>query len=177
MREIENSEFKYYHWDGIHYFFCEYEIELGNIEFDVNKTEIYPIYVNDRQNWGIQFTNLNSSSKKINESTRKLFENMIGNLVLSTKNLILDKYESPVYNNYQYRVSYTTPNRRTLGLANGLYNERKVAIEFETWSPQSIKNRGYDLILFLSKRWNLPLNENEMYDLVFFGLKKPELYD
>lgn len=177
MNEIENYSNKYYDWLGIKYFLYEYEIELGGGGIDLNKTEVYPIYVNGRQNWGNQFITQINNTNKITKNTKQLFEDMIGNLVLSTKNILLDNYESPIYNNFKNRVSFQLQNNRKIGLTHGLFNEVKVSKDFDSWSPQKIRQRGFELISFLSKRWSIKLDENEINKLVFFGLKNPDLYE
>ena len=73
-------------------------------------------------------------------------------------------------NGYLANKSY--PEKRQEGeccYEFGIYSERKLAKDYDNWTPETIHQRAESLKRFINKRWSISFNNNDIFDK-FIGL-------
>ncbi len=138
----------YYDWYGeLRYFLFEYELHLKN---EVGNNE-------DKIDWE-NFTNLKKDSLSIEhifpQSKAKTKElqllcHSLGNLVplsVSINSKLQDK---------DFKI------KKEERFKNGSLSERELC-EYDDWNKEQIKERGLNLLNFMSERWNIKLDDEEL---------------
>lgn len=149
------KESDFYHWSGIRYFMYDYEYslqlnsktertklnweEFRNKERDSDYDTIEHIYPQRAQHssWKELF-------KDYSIRERKRFRHSIGNLVplASRKNSSLS--------------NKSFAEKSIKGFKYGCYSENELT-NYSQWGPEDIKERSFQLLAFMDKRWDLGL--------------------
>lgn len=163
----------FYSWNGLRYFLYEYEMEKvrnrGSQKIDwklfvkgeadkISIEHIYPQTPNHKC-W-------KNSFKGYKKNEINFFQGTLGNLLPLSQSInsslqndcFLDK-KNPKYNEKKEKIRQ--------GYSDGSHSEIEVAT-FEEWNPESILERGINLISFMEKRWNIKFeNEASKAELLF----------
>lgn len=175
----------FYSWNGLRYFLYEYEIEkvsaVGNPKIDwilfiksekdkVSIEHIYPQTPN-HPSWEVNF-------KEFDAKKKVFFQGTLGNLLPLSQSInsslqndcFVDK-KNPKINDKNEIIRH--------GYSNGSYSEIEVS-RYNDWNPDNILNRGYKLLEFMEKRWEIkfesPYAMAEMLFLDFISIDESELY-
>ena len=164
----------FYSWTGLRYFMFEYEMqkvrERGSQKIDwklftksdkdrVSIEHIYP-QTPDKSCWDEHFGSLD-------DKERHILTHNLGNLLplsmsvnASLQNDCFEKKKEAVIDNGV---------KKREGYNNGSHSEIEVA-QYQTWSPQTIEQRGLKLLSFMEERWGIPIeNEQKKKELLFLG--------
>jgi len=128
--------------------YSNYEGDVYNIE------HIYP-KAGQNSYWNRQFGSKNDKEKNC-------YKHCLANLVLIGKKK----------NSYLGNESY--PEKRKEGdccYETGILSERKLAKDFEDWTPDTILLRAERFKKYLNERWNINFTNKEVFDR-FIGLKQ-----
>ena len=163
----------FYNWNGLRYFLYEYEMEKvrqrGSQKIDwklfvkgekdkVSIEHIYP-QTPDRKCWKNDF-------KGYKKSERLYLQGSIGNLLPLSRSInsslqndcFADK-KKPKYNERKEKIRQ--------GYSDGSHSEIEVS-SYKKWLPETILERGINLLKFMENRWNLKFeDEDSMVELLF----------
>ena len=142
IEEAKDPEFK----KRISELFSRFETDFYNIE------HIYP-KAGKNTYWSERFSSLNDREKEKKKHS-------LPNLLLVGKKK----------NGYLANKSY--PEKRQEGeccYEFGIYSERKLAKDYDNWTPETIHQRAESLKRFINKRWSISFNNNDIFDK-FIGL-------
>jgi hypothetical protein len=163
----------FYNWNGLRYFLYEYEMEKvrqrGSQKIDWKlfvKTEkdkisiehIYPQTPN-KKCWKKGF-------KDYKKKEKLYFQGSLGNLIPLSKSInsslqndcFKDK-KQPKYNERKEKIRQ--------GYSDGSHSEIEVS-QYEEWLPETILERGVNLLRFMEDRWDLKFeNEDSKAELLF----------
>lgn len=156
----------YYYWNGLRYFLYEYEMEKvrlrGSQKIDwklfvkgekdrVSIEHIYPQTPTDKY-WKTKF-------KDYKKSQQPYFQGTLGNLLplsqsinSSLQNDSFPDKKSPKFNESLEKIRQ--------GYSDGSHSEIEVS-GYEDWNPDNIYDRGFKLLEFMEKRWDLRF-ENDL---------------
>lgn len=173
----------FYNWNGLRYLLYEYEMDKvfqrGSAKIDwklfvkgekdrVSIEHIYP-QTPDNKCWKLNF-------KGFKKSELNYFQGTLGNLLPLSQSInsslqndcFIDK-KNPRYNERKEKVRQ--------GYLDGSHSEIEVAA-YDDWNPETILDRGYKLIEFLEKRWDLKFEDNKAKtELLFLDFMLPETED
>jgi hypothetical protein len=145
----------WYSWKGLKYLLYEYELFLqkqskGDTKLqweEINNDTIEHIYPQTPEDkcWIDNFSSLNKKEKR-----RKL--HTLGNLVL------LSHSKNSSLGNKCFDVKKEV-------FSNGSYSEIKVS-KNKVWTPEVIDNRSKQLLLFLSDRWDITIEEDTIEKVI-----------
>jgi uncharacterized protein with ParB-like and HNH nuclease domain len=163
----------FYNWNGLRYFLYEYEMEKVRergsqkidwklfVKSENDKLSIEHIYPQTPtvKSWKDGF-------KDYKKSQQIYFQGSLGNLLplsqsinSSLQNDSFDDKKNPKYNDKKEKIRQ--------GYSDGSHSEIEVSI-YKDWTPDTILNRGYLLMRFMEKRWDLKFeNERAMSKLLF----------
>jgi len=155
----------FYTWNGLRYFLYEYEMEKvrqrGSQKIDwklfvkgekdkVSIEHIYP-QTPDNKCWKVNF-------KGHKKAEQEYLKGTLGNLLplsqsinSSLQNDCFSDKKNPKYNERNEKIRQ--------GYSDGSHSEIEVAT-YEEWNPSTILDRGYKLLEFMEKRWNLRFEGN-----------------
>lgn len=170
----------FYNWNGLRYFLYEYEIDKvrqrGSQKIDwklfvkgeIDKVSIEHIYPQtpDKKCWKESF-------KDCKKGDQKYFQGTLGNLLplsqsinSSLQNDCFKDKKNPKYDLRNEKVRQ--------GYLDGSHSEIEVA-SYDEWNPNSILDRGFKLLEFMEKRWDLEFeDEDSKIELLFLGCMFPE---
>lgn len=158
----------FYDWNGLKYFLYEYEYEkfeekgnkkildwqlfIRNEKDEVSIEHIYP-QTADNQYWLDHF-------KDTDDEEKSFLTNSLGNLLPLSQSV----------NSSLQNVSYTEKvkgRENFRGYNEGSYSEIEVANTYPDWEPENILQRGYTLLEFMERRWNIKFKDkNAKKDLL-----------
>lgn len=163
----------FYNWNGLRYFLYEYEMEKvrqrGSQKIDwklfvkgeKDKVSIEHIYPQTPENkcWKESF-------KDYKKAERQFFQGTLGNLLPLSKSInsslqndCFDDKKRPKYNDRKEKIRQ--------GYSDGSHSEIEVS-NCTDWNPETILERGINLLKFMERRWNLKFeDEFEMAELLF----------
>ena len=161
MRDLFDRSDGFYSWSGLRYFLYEYEQQLRSeagmeilrlnwSDLVKSKTDhvtvehIYPQTAKSAE-WP-EFSDL---AKK----QRGVLLNSLGNL------LPLSRSRNSRFSNRPFGVKKQDSDG-VQGYYNGSYSEVQVA-QRDEWTPETIKDRGLEMVKFLEERWNISLGSQE----------------
>ncbi len=161
MRDLFDRSEGFYSWSGLRYFLYEYEQQLrGEAGMEIprlnwsdlvkSKTDhvtvehIYPQTAKSAE-WPA-FSDL---AKK----QRAVLLNSLGNL------LPLSRSRNSRFSNRPFGVKKQDSDG-VQGYYNGSYSEVQVA-QRDEWTPETIKDRGLEMVKFLEERWSISLGSQE----------------
>lgn len=165
----------FYSWNGLRYFLYEYELELvnlrGNPKIDwtpfikgekdkVSIEHIYPQTPTDKC-WKEAF-------KGIKPTEKTFLQGSLGNLVPLSRS-INSSLQNDCFKDKK-TAKYNEQNKKIRqGYNDGSHSEIEVA-SYDIWTPDTIKERGINLLKFMERRWGLKFeNEEAMLDLLFLN--------
>jgi len=163
----------FYSWNGLRYFLYEYEMEKvrqrGSKKIDwelfvkgekdkVSIEHIYP-QTPDKKCWKDGF-------KDYKKPKRHYFQGTLGNLLplsqsinSSLQNDCFADKKQPKYNERKEKIRQ--------GYSDGSHSEIEVS-NYPEWRPETILERGINLLKFMENRWNLKFkDENSIVELLF----------
>lgn len=169
----------FYSWNGLRYFLYEYEMDKVRqrgsqkidwklfVKSDKDKISIEHIYPQTptHKDWKDSF-------KGYKKSKQVFFQGTLGNLLplsqsinSSLQNDCFDEKKNPKFNDKKEKIRQ--------GYSDGSHSEIEVA-GYGIWNPDNILNRGYKLLKFMEKRWNLKFeNDYAMAELLFLDFMLP----
>ena len=159
----------YYGWSAIRYFLYEYEIHLFNKSRNQTQKIDWNKFVNKKDWVSIEhilpqnYYALKDSKKNEcwSEFTEKYDWSDFTTLTNSLGNLLaLSQPKNSMMQNDCYE-NKRADKKSTKGYFNGSYSEIRVAELYENWTPETIKERGLELLKFMEERWNISLGDKE----------------
>jgi hypothetical protein len=161
MRDLFQRGDGFYSWEGLRYFLFEYEqhlkakagMETARLnwdEFNMSKKDqvtvehIYPVTPVDGQ-W--------TAFEARSDSERSVLRNSLGNL------LALSQSRNSRFSNRAFERKKQDADG-VQGYFNGSYSEIAVA-QYTAWTPETVLQRGLDMLAFLEARWNVSLGSPE----------------
>lgn len=170
----------FYYWNGLRYFLYEYEMDKvrqrGSQKIDwklfvksekdkVSIEHIYPQTPNHKT-WKENF-------KDYKKSQQIYFQGTLGNLLplsqsinSSLQNDCFDDKKNPKFNDKKEKIRQ--------GYSDGSHSEIEVA-SYDIWNPDNILDRGYKLLEFMEKRWDLKFEDDyAMAELLFLDFMFPD---
>lgn len=166
----------YYDWNGLRYFFYEYEaklIEKNNINhFDTDhpwsmftkseKDKVSIEHILPQTPTKYYWRNM---YRQFNDSEIKILSGALGNLLLLSRSinsaLQNDSFEDKKH-------SKTTGHR---GYENGSHSEIEVS-KLQDWTAFEIYSRTEKLLAFMQERWNLQFDEEQLEKLIGISFVK-----
>ena len=165
-RKFESGE-GFYSWGGLRYFLFEYEYYLcqqgaqrrpapnwsdseGMEKGYISIEHILPQTPNNEY-WKDKFQN-------IADEKMKYYQGTLGNLLLLNKS-INSSLQNDSFPNKKVKKDDQGKVIRQ-GYSNGSYSENEVSQNTD-WTPETIKDRGLRLLLFMENRWNLKFKSEE----------------
>lgn len=160
-RHYKNNNGGFYGWNGLHYFLYEYEqdkvMQNGNPKIDwklfvksekdkVSIEHIYPQTANDDY-WKNAFANYNDEQKKY-------LTGSLGNL------LPLSRSKNSSMQNDSFPDKKSPAGKSHKGYTDGSHSEIEVAA-YTDWNAENILDRGYKLLDFMERRWNIKFASDE----------------
>jgi hypothetical protein len=158
----------FYWWNGLHYFLYEYEtekvIQNGNQKIDwtlfvkskkdkVSIEHIYP-QTPDNEYWKNTFSNYS-------EEQKKYLTGSLGNL------LPLSSSKNSSMQNDSFPDKKSPIGKSHKGYTDGSHSEIEVAA-YRNWNADAILERGFKLLEFMERRWNIKfLNNESKKDMLF----------
>lgn len=151
----------FYWWNGLYYFLYEYENEKvmknGNQKIDwtlfvksekdkVSIEHIYP-QTPDNDYWKNAFANYT-------EEQKKLLTGSLGNL------LPLSSSKNSSMQNDSFQDKRFPMGKSHKGYTDGSHSEIEVAA-YTDWNANAILERGYKLLEFMERRWNIKFSSDE----------------
>ncbi|GEP52285.1 hypothetical protein FNO01nite_29570 [Flavobacterium noncentrifugens] len=162
----------FYSWNGLRYFLYEYEMDKvrqrGNQKIDwslfvrgekdkVSIEHIYP-QTPDNKYWKENFKNF--------KKQQKFLQGTLGNL-LPLSQSINSSLQNDSFPNKKAAKFNEKSEKVRLGYSDGSHSEIEVA-QYENWNPENIYERGFFLLNFMERRWNLKFEDNTAKaDLLF----------
>jgi uncharacterized protein with ParB-like and HNH nuclease domain len=155
----------YYDWKGLKYFLYEYELFLqGNnpmkVDWDkgVSVEHIYPQSL-IKNSWKESFNEFNTQQKKY-------LCNSLGNMLLlkMPKNIDLSD------NDFTFKKKHEMDDGSYDGYFIGSHSEIKVS-QYENWDGDTIFTRGYEMLDFFEKRWNVKFTNDDRLNLLLVDPK------
>ena len=161
----------YYSWGPIRYFLYEYELHLkGKNGTDVKLSPEVIFKKDDKDKISIEHIYPQTDTNnywtdrfgQYPEKSKFFLANSLGNL------LPLSMSINSSFQNDSFDDKKNGTNRRQRCYANGCYSEMKVA-EYNDWNPDTIRDRGLDLLKFMEERWRFKFNsEEDMLKILYF---------
>jgi hypothetical protein len=160
-RHYKNNNGGFYGWNGLHYFLYEYEqdkvMQNGNPKIDwklfvksekdkVSIEHIYPQTAHDDY-WKNAFANYNDEQKKY-------LTGSLGNL------LPLSRSKNSSMQNDSFPDKKSPAGKSHKGYTDGSHSEIEVAA-YTDWNAENILDRGYKLLDFMERRWNIKFASDE----------------
>lgn len=170
----------FYYWNGLRYFLYEYEIDKvrhrGSQKIDwklftkgekdrVSIEHIYP-QSPDEECW-------NNNFKGLKKAEQAYLQGTLGNLLplsqsinSSLQNDCFINKKNPKFNDRNEKIRQ--------GYSDGSHSEIEVA-SYSNWNAETILDRGYKLLEFMEKRWDLKFeNDYKKADLLFLNFLVPK---
>ncbi len=156
----------FYIWNGLRYFLYEYEMEKVRqrgsqkidwqlfVKSERDRVSIEHIYPQSPKNkcWKKSF-------KGQKKSNINYFQGTLGNLLLLSKS-INSSLQNDCFDDKK-KAKFDENNKKLRqGYSDGSHSEIEVAA-YEQWTPNEILKRGYLLLEFMEKRWDLKF-ENDL---------------
>lgn len=172
MNKYFNNYDGYYSWSDLKYVLFEYEAELALnkavpkltdwsyfTKSEKDKVSIEHIFPQkpSKWYWRNQFRKYTD-----NENEIKLLTNSLGNL-LALSQSVNSSLQNDDFDNKK------KPSKDRCGYSNGSYSEIEVAEKYKDWTPESILDRGLNLLGFIEKRWGVVFPSEE-YKINLLGL-------
>jgi hypothetical protein len=170
----------FYNWNGLRYFLYEYEMgkvrQRGSSKIDwrlfirsesdkVSIEHIYP-QTPDNKCWKDAF-------KSFKKSQQTFFQGTLGNLLPLSRS-INSSLQNDCFNDKKTAKLNERKEKIRQGYVDGSHSEIEVAA-YDDWNPESILDRGYKLLEFMEKRWNLKFeNEKAKAELLFLKFMMPD---
>lgn len=162
------NKFKYgrkdgfYGWQGLKYFLFEYEKYLFSKSKNITEKIIWDEFRKKEGEKELSIEHIFPQNPN-KECWKQIFSGYsIDNLNALTHSLgnllALSTPKNSSLQNDCYETKRSNKNT-TSGYFNGSYSENEVAEKYTQWTPESIKQRGLDLLNFMEKRWNLSLGD------------------
>ena len=161
----------YYAWNALRYFLYEYEMELvrqrGNQKIDwklfikneKDKTSVEHIFPQtpDMNEW--------TSFKGFDETELNNLKGSLGNL-LPLSQSINSSLQKDSFQNKKH-PKFENGKKVREAYSNGSHSEIEVS-KYQDWTPDTIKERGLNLLNFMEERWNFKFeNESKKTELLF----------
>ncbi len=162
----------YYGWYGLRYFLFEYEMELQAKsktnrqklfwpEFVESKTDYHTIeHIYPQRPRAAEWVDL---FKDYTPQERTILRHSLGNL------LPLSKAKNSSFGNKPFSLKKGSVES-TIGYRYGSYSEIEIT-NIDVWNAREILKRGISLLIFLEKRWGIPLGD-EKTKREWLGLKE-----
>lgn len=156
----------YYYWNGLRYFLYEYEMEKvrlrGSQKIDwklfvkgekdrVSIEHIYPQTPTDKY-WKTRF-------KDYKKSQQPYFQGTLGNLLPLSQSINSSLQNDSFPDKKSAKFNERSEKIRQ-GYSDGSHSEIEVS-GYEEWNPDNIYDRGFKLLEFMEKRWDLRF-ENDL---------------
>lgn len=156
----------YYYWNGLRYFLYEYEMEKvrsrGSQKIDwklfvkgekdrVSIEHIYPQTPTDKY-WKTRF-------KDYKKSQQPYFQGTLGNLLPLSQSINSSLQNDSFPDKKSAKFNERSEKIRQ-GYSDGSHSEIEVSA-YEEWNPENIYDRGFKLLEFMEKRWDLRF-ENDL---------------
>ncbi|KFI48408.1 DUF262 domain-containing protein [Bifidobacterium boum] len=166
----------YYDWNGLRYFFYEYEaklIEKNNINhFDTDhpwsmftkseKDKVSIEHILPQTPTKYYWRNM---YRQFNDSEIKILSGALGNLLLLSRSI-----NSALQNDsFEDKKHSKTTGRR--GYENGSHSEIEVS-KLQDWTAFEIYSRTEKLLAFMQERWNLQFDEEQLEKLIGISFVK-----
>jgi Uncharacterized conserved protein len=150
----------YYYWNGLRYFLYEYEMEKvrsrGSQKIDwklfvkgekdrVSIEHIYPQTPTDKY-WKTRF-------KDYKKSQQLYFQGTLGNLLPLSQSINSSLQNDSFPDKKSAKFNERSEKIRQ-GYSDGSHSEIEVSA-YEEWNPEDIYDRGFKLLEFMEKRWDL----------------------
>jgi uncharacterized protein with ParB-like and HNH nuclease domain len=153
----------YYGWFGIRYFLYEYEQFLFGKAKNNTPKITWEKFVNQQDMISIEHILPQTPDKpcwqelfgSYNPVQLNALTHSLGNL------LALSQPKNSSLQNNCY-LDKRANRGASYGYFNGSYSENRVAELYQKWTPDSIKLRGFEMLGFMEKRWDLQLGDEEM---------------
>ncbi len=166
-RKFESGE-GFYSWGGLRYFLFEYEYSLwekgasrrtvpnwsdseGLEKGHISIEHILP-QTPDNEYWKDKFQNI--ADKKL-----KYYQGTLGNLLL-LKQSINSSLQNDCFTDKKNIKQDAQGNVIRHGYSDGSFSEIEVSKNAD-WTPETIKERGLNLISFMERRWDLKFKSEE----------------
>lgn len=178
-KKFKNST-GFYDWNGLRYFLYEYEMDKVRqrgsqkidwklfVKSEKDKVSIEHIYPQTPTHkcWKEGF-------KEYKKSQRPYFQGTLGNLLplsqsinSSLQNDCFEEKKKAKYNDKKEKIRQ--------GYSDGSHSEIEVA-SYHEWIPEAILDRGYKLLEFMERRWELKFeNEYAKVELLFLDFMFPD---
>ena len=173
----------FYNWNGLRYFLYEYEMDKvrqrGSQKIDwklfvkgekdkVSIEHIYP-QTPDNKRWKESF-------KEYKKADQKYFQGTLGNL-LPLSQSINSSLQNDCFNDKKNPKYDSKKEKIRQGYLDGSHSEIEVA-SYDTWNADNILDRGFKLLEFMEKRWNVTFeDEDSKIELLFLLCMFPEEVD
>ena len=173
----------FYNWNGLRYFLYEYEMDKvrqrGSQKIDwklfvkgekdkVSIEHIYP-QTPDNKCWKESF-------KEYKKADQKYFQGTLGNL-LPLSQSINSSLQNDCFNDKKNPKYDSKKEKIRQGYLDGSHSEIEVA-SYDTWNADNILDRGFKLLEFMEKRWNVTFeDEDSKIELLFLLCMFPEEVD
>lgn len=170
----------FYNWNGLRYFLYEYEMDKvrqrGSQKIDwklfvkgekdkVSIEHIYP-QTPDNKCWKESF-------KEYKKADQKYFQGTLGNL-LPLSQSINSSLQNDCFNDKKNPKYDSKKEKIRQGYLDGSHSEIEVA-SYDTWNADNILDRGFKLLEFMEKRWNVTFeDEDSKIELLFLLCMFPE---
>ena len=147
----------YYSWKDLRYLFFEYEQSLRN-KTNVEKLSDWSSFIrNDKDHVSIEHIYPQKPTKwywknqfrDYSDEEKRNLTGSIGNL------LALSQSINSVLQNSEYEDKKNGNNKRQRGYYNGSNSEVEVANKYSEWNPESIRDRGLNLLGYMESRWDI----------------------
>lgn len=164
----------FYNWNALRYFLYEYEMEKvrarGNNKIDwklfvkgekdrVSVEHIYP-QTPDSVNWSPDFEKHKANQLYLQHSLGNLLP-LSQSINSSLQNDSFENKKKPKFNDRGEKVRQ--------GYLDGSHSEIEVA-SYTEWTPETILERGMDLLAFMEKRWEFKfINDEAKKQLLFLN--------
>lgn len=152
----------YYGWHGLRYFLFEYEMEL-QAKSKTNRQKLFwPEFVESKSDYHTiehiypqrpRATEWVELFKGYTSHERTILRHSLGNL------LPLSKSKNSSFGNKPFSSKKGSAGT-TVGYRYGSYSEVEIS-NIDEWNAQEILKRGINLLIFLEKRWGIPLGDEK----------------
>lgn len=170
----------FYYWNDLRYFLYEYEMEKVRqrgsqkidwrlfVKSEKDKVSIEHIYPQTPTHkcW-------EDGYKGFKKSQQIYFQGTLGNL-LPLSQSINSSIQNDCFNDKKNPKFNDRGEQIRQGYMDGSHSEIEVSV-YEEWTPESILDRGYKLLEFMEKRWDLKFeNDNAKAELLFLEFMLPD---
>lgn len=160
----------YYDWNGLRYFFYEYEASLAQ-KNNIDRCTWAMFTKSEKDKVSIEHILPQTPTpywrnmfRQFNDGEIKMLSGALGNL------LPLNQSVNSALQNDSFEDKKRSKSTGRRGYENGSHSEIEVS-KLQNWTALEIYNRTKKLLDFMQERWKLEFNEEQLNKLIGFSLK------